>query len=201
MRADLAAFYIKTHDELAVRPNAAGRSVYENIGETAAPRRGAWRSMPGGAAASRARLAYTYHHARPSCRPTGPASPCPAIRRHSRGQSSAGGSGRTRSTPALTWRYAPRLLDHGRDLRAARRSMPMTATAMRPPGYWVDNLRFGFEQDTGHWHLSEYASSITSPTGATWARSSSTRPTRASSSRRPAHRLRDVSRPRTATGR
>ncbi len=26
------------------------------------------------------------------------------------------------------------------------------------PGYWVDNVRFGFEQDSGNWHLSEYAS-------------------------------------------
>ena len=59
VRASVDAFYIKTHDELAVAANAAGRSVYENIDET--QRRGAelgldaWWS--GGFSA---RLAYTY---------------------------------------------------------------------------------------------------------------------------------------------
>ncbi len=59
MRADLAAFYIKTVDELAVLQNLDGRTVSQNIGET--NRRGmelgvdaAW---TGGFSA---RLAYTY---------------------------------------------------------------------------------------------------------------------------------------------
>jgi iron complex outermembrane receptor protein len=62
LRADLAAFVIKTHDELAVEQNSGGRSVYENIGDTA--RRGAELSTEAVLnGALRAHLAYTYLHA------------------------------------------------------------------------------------------------------------------------------------------
>ena len=56
---DLTAFYIDTHDELAVQQNSGGRSVYQNIPET--ERRGAEVGATGllGAGFS-SRLAYTW---------------------------------------------------------------------------------------------------------------------------------------------
>lgn len=62
VRADVAAFYIKTHDELAVEQNAGGRSVYENIGDTA--RRGAELAVDTRVSRTvQSHLAYTYLHA------------------------------------------------------------------------------------------------------------------------------------------
>jgi iron complex outermembrane receptor protein len=59
VRADLAAFYTKTKDELAVLANSSGRTVNQNIGETT--RRGAELGVDalwGGGFS--ARVAYTY---------------------------------------------------------------------------------------------------------------------------------------------
>jgi iron complex outermembrane receptor protein len=153
-RADLAAFYIRTHDELAVLQNAAGRSVEQNIGET--ERKGM--ELGGTARLSEqlsARLAYTYLHAvvvtpyatcfgtpcMPTVVPAGnrlPAVPQNAL------------------YAALTWRY-PRagltttLETFGRgQIYADDRNTEAAA------GYWSENLRLGFEQESTRWRFSEF---------------------------------------------
>jgi iron complex outermembrane receptor protein len=63
LRATLAAFYIKTADELAVQQNQAGRSIFENINET--QRRGAELALDAlWSGGFTGRLAYTYIRAR-----------------------------------------------------------------------------------------------------------------------------------------
>jgi len=156
VRGTLAAFYIKTHDELAVQSNAAGRSVFENIDET--QRRGAelgldawWRGGLTG------RAAYTYLKAEvvspyntcvtvpcnPTIVPAGnrlPAVPANSL------------------YAALTWRYAPAGFSVTAEALSRAQIFVDDRNSDAAPGYWIENLRAGFEQDRGVWHLSEYAS-------------------------------------------
>lgn len=165
-RGTLAAFYIKTTDELAVLQNFSGRSVNQNIGETT--RRGleaeADVTLAGG---FDAQLAYTYIRAAVAqsyftcvgtpCNPlasrTGEAAPnflpvavgnlLPAIARNA-------------LHLGLTWHFAP--LHFSTTLETDGRSKiyadDRNTDAAR--GFWVVNWRAGFEQDTKHWHLSEF---------------------------------------------
>ena len=167
-RANLAAFYIKTIDELAVLQNLGGRSVDQNIGETT--RRGlelaADANWSGGFSA---RLAYTYIKAvvsqsyftcitapcNPLANPSGPPPPnylpvasgnfLPALARNT-------------LYLGVTWRYAP--LGFSSTLEAYGRSKIYVddRNTDAAAGYWVTNLRAGFEQDTRHWRFSEFAS-------------------------------------------
>jgi iron complex outermembrane recepter protein len=154
VRADLAAFYIDTHDELAVLQNFNGRSVEQNIGATA--RHGAELSVDADwAGGFSGRMAYTFiravvGQAYQTCVGT----PClPAT--------VAAGSylpavARNALYVGLTWRYAPlgfstTLEEQGRaGIYADDRN---TAFA---PGYWETNWHAGFDQQTGRWQLSEY---------------------------------------------
>jgi iron complex outermembrane receptor protein len=156
LRATLAAFYIKTHDELAVQSNAAGRSVYENIDET--QRRGAelgldsWWS--GGFSA---RLAYTYIRALV----VSPYSTCITVPCH---PLVIPEGNRLPAVPAnslyagLTWRYAPAGFAVTAEAISRAEIYVDDRNSDAAPGYWAENLRAGFEQDTGNWHVSEYAS-------------------------------------------
>jgi iron complex outermembrane receptor protein len=156
LRGTLAAFYIQTHDELAVQSNSAGRSVFENIDET--QRRGAelgldawWDDGFTG------RLAYTYIKAivvspydtcvtvpcHPSIVPEG--SRLPAVPANS-------------LYAALTWRYAPAGFSITAEAMSRAQIFVDDRNSDAAPGYWIENLRAGFEQDRGAWHLSEYAS-------------------------------------------
>jgi iron complex outermembrane receptor protein len=155
-RGTLAAFYIETHDELAVQSNAAGRSVFENIDKT--KRRGAelgldawWKGGFTG------RIAYTYIRAevvspyetcvtvpcQPTLVPRGnrlPAVPANSL------------------YAALTWRYAPLgFLITGETLSRAQIFVD-DRNSDAAPSYWVENLRAGFERDKGVWHFSVYGS-------------------------------------------
>src|ERR1700677_2958338 len=154
VRADLAAFYIETRDELAVLQNFNGRSVEQNIGETA--RHGAEFALDADAGRGLSgRLAYTFiravvGQAYQTCVGT----PClPAT--------VAAGSylpavARNALYAGLTWRYAPlgfstTLEELGRaGIYADDRN---TAFA---PGYWETNWHAGFDQQSGRWQLSEY---------------------------------------------
>lgn len=156
MRGTLAAFYIQTHDELAVQSNSAGRSVFENIEET--QRRGAelaldawWR---GGFTA---RAAYTYIKAEV----VSPYDTCVTVPCH---PIVVPEGNRLPAVPAnslyaaLTWRYAPaRFAITGETLSRAQIFVD-DRNSDAAAGYWVENLRAGFEQDRGAWHFSEYAS-------------------------------------------
>ena len=156
IRANVAAFYIKTHDELAVQSNAAGRSVFENIAET--QRHGAelgldvWWS-----AGFTGRLAYTYIHAAV----TSPYSTCLTVPCH---PIVIPEGNRLPAVPAnslyagLTWRYAPAGFAITAEALSRAEIYVDDRNSDAAPGYWIENVRFGFEQDAGHWHFTEYAS-------------------------------------------
>ena len=167
VRVNLAAFYIKTTDELAVLQNSGGRTVNQNISETT--RRGlelgldaAWTD------GFSARVAYTYIKAvvaqpyfscvaapcNPLSNPTGPPPAnylpvaagnfLPAVARNS-------------LYVGVTWNYAP--LGFSTTLEALSRSKIYAddRNSDAAAGYWVANWRAGFQQDTRHWHFSEFA--------------------------------------------
>ncbi len=167
-RANLAAFYIKTVNELAVLQNLSGRTVDQNIGETT--RRGlelgADANWSGGFSA---RLAYTYIKAvvaqsyftcitapcNPLANPSGPPPPnylpvasgnfLPALARNI-------------LYVGVTWRYAP--LGFSTTLETLTRSKIYVddRNTDAAAGYWVANWRAGFEQETRHWRFSEFGS-------------------------------------------
>jgi iron complex outermembrane receptor protein len=167
VRANLAAFYIKTVDELAVLQNLGGRTVDQNIGET--NRRGLELAVDAKwAGGFTAQLAYTYIKAivaqqyftcvtapcNPLANATGPPPPnylpvnegnfLPAVARNS-------------LYVGVSWNYAP--LGFSTTLETIARSKVYaddrnTDAAAR---YWVANLRAGFKQETTHWSFSEFA--------------------------------------------
>lgn len=166
LHANLAAFFIKTVDELAVLQNSGGRTVDQNIGETT--RRGLEVAFDAKwADGFSSQLAYTYIKAvvaqayftcvaapcNPLSTPNGVLPPnylpvaagkfLPAVARNA-------------LYLGLTWSYAPtgfsttlELLDRS-SIYADDRN---TAAAA---GYWESNLRAGFVQQTAHWRLSEF---------------------------------------------
>ncbi|MDP9090398.1 MAG: TonB-dependent receptor [Pseudomonadota bacterium] len=166
VRATLAAFYIKTTDELAVLQNSSGRTVNQNIGETT--RRGlevaADFKIAGGV---EAQLAYTYIRAVVAqsyftCVRT----PCNPLANHASGAAtnylpvSAGtflpAIARNSLYLGLTWHYAP--LGFSTTLETDGRSKIYAddRSTDAANGFWVVNWRAGFEQQTKHWHLSEF---------------------------------------------
>jgi iron complex outermembrane receptor protein len=167
MHANLAAFYIKTVDELAVLQNSNGRTVDQNIGETT--RRGLelaldakWR---GGFTAQ---LAYTYIKAvvaqqyftcvtapcNPLNNPTGRPPPnyfpvnagnfLPAVARNS-------------LYLGVSWNYAPLGFSTTLETLGRAKIYADDRNTDAAAGYWVANWRAGFEQETPHWHFSEFA--------------------------------------------
>jgi iron complex outermembrane receptor protein len=156
VRGSLAAFYIKTHDELAVEADAAGRSVYENIDET--QRRGAELGLDawwnGGFTV---RLAYSYIRATV----VSPYSTCLNVPCH---PVVIPEGNRLPAVPAnslyagLTWRYNPAGFSITAEAIGRAQIYVDDSNSDAAAGYWTGNLRCGFEQDSGHWHLTEYAS-------------------------------------------
>jgi iron complex outermembrane recepter protein len=167
LRANVAAFYIKTVDELAVLQNSGGRTVSQNIGET--NRRGMELGVdatgPGGFSG---RLAYTYIRAvvgqayatcvAAPCNPLAqPGGPLPANY-----QTVAAGS----HLPAvpmnslyagLTWSYSPLGFSTTLETQGRAQIYADDRNSAAAAGYWVANLRAGFEQQTRHWRFSEFA--------------------------------------------
>jgi iron complex outermembrane recepter protein len=167
VRANLALFYIKTQDELSVLQNSSGRTVDQNIGET--KRRGLELGADANwAAGFSARMAYTYIHAAvvqpyftctgPPCNPlANPSGPPPANFVQVAAGSFLPAVPRNSLYVGVTWDYAPwgfstTLETIGRSaIYADDRN---TAAA---GGYWTENVRAGFRQETRHWQFSEYA--------------------------------------------
>jgi iron complex outermembrane receptor protein len=167
LRANLAGFYIKTEDELAVLANSNGRTVNQNIGETT--RRGAELGLDSGwAGGFSARLAYTYIRAvvaqpyyacvgapcRPPATITGklPANYVlvaagnylPAVPMNS-------------LYAGVTWKYSPWGFTTTVEAQSRARIYTDDRNSDSAAGYWVANLRAGFEQNSRHWRFSEYA--------------------------------------------
>jgi iron complex outermembrane receptor protein len=156
LRGTLAAFYIQTHDELAVQSNSAGRSVFENIDAT--QRRGAELGLDAWwSGGFTARLAYTYIKASV----VSPYETCVTVPCH---PSIVPEGNRLPAVPAnslyasLGWRYAPAGFSITAEALSRAQIFVDDRNSDAAPGYWVQNLRAGFEQDRGVWHLSEYAS-------------------------------------------
>jgi iron complex outermembrane recepter protein len=167
VRATLAAFYIKTVDELAVLQNLGGRTVDQNIGET--NRRGLELAVDANwAAGFTAQLAYTYIKAivaqqyftcvtapcNPLANPTGPPPPnylpvnegnfLPAVARNS-------------LYVGVSWNYAPLGFSTTVETIARAKIYADDRNTDAAASYWVANLRAGFKQETTHWSFSEFA--------------------------------------------
>jgi iron complex outermembrane recepter protein len=175
VRADLAAFYIKTVDELAVLQNSSGRTVDQNIGETT--RRGLELALDGNwAGGFSARVAYTYIRAvvaqsyytcvAAPCNPlpalgggapVNPADPLPATYRYVAAGRYLPAVPMNSLYTGLTWSYAPLGFSATMEVESRARIYADDANSSAAPSYWLSNLRAGFEQDSKRWHLSEYA--------------------------------------------
>jgi iron complex outermembrane recepter protein len=161
--ANLAAFYIKTVDELAVLQNLSGRTVDQNIGETT--RRGLELALDAKwAGGFSAQLAYTYIKAivaqryftcvTAPCNPlTGSPPPnylpvnegnfLPAVARNS-------------LYFGVSWNYAPLGFSTTLETLGRAKIYADDRNINGAAGYWVANLRAGFEQETRHWRFSEF---------------------------------------------
>lgn len=166
LRANVTLFYTKTVDELSVLQNLGGRAVEQNIGET--KRRG----LEIGADANwaegfSARMAYTYIHATvvqpyftctgPPCNPlANPAGPPPANFVQVAAGNFLPAVPRNSLYLGLTWDYAP--MGFSTTLETVGRSSIYAddRNMAAAHGYWVNNIRAGFSQETRHWRFSEY---------------------------------------------
>jgi iron complex outermembrane recepter protein len=169
VHANLAAFYIKTVNELAVLQNSSGRTVDQNIGETA--RHGLELAVDadwvGGFSG---RLAYTYIRAvvgqsyytciAAPCNPlpslANPATPLPANYRF------VGAGAYIPAVPmndlygGVTWSYAPLGFSTTMELESRSRIYADDRNSAAAPSYWLANFRAGFQQEFKHWRLQEY---------------------------------------------
>ena len=167
VRADLAAFYIKSVNELAVLQNSGGRTVSQNIGET--NRRGlelgADADWTGGFSA---RLAYTYIRAvvgqayatciAAPCNPLAhPGGPLPANYKTVAAGSYLPAVPMNSLYAGLTWRYAPLGISATLETLGRTRIYVDDRNSDAAAGYWSSNLRIGSEQETRHWRVSEFA--------------------------------------------
>jgi iron complex outermembrane recepter protein len=153
LRATLAAFYIRTHNELPCnRMPRAARCLRILTGPSAAALGvDAW--WNGG---STGRVAYTYIKATV----VSPYDTCITVPCHPIGVPEGN---RLPAVPAnslyaaLTWRYAPAGFSITAQTLSRAQIFVDDRNSHAAPGYWVENVRAGFEQDKGVWHLSEYA--------------------------------------------
>jgi iron complex outermembrane recepter protein len=167
VQANLAAFYIKTEDELAVLQNSGGRTVDQNIGET--NRRGMELGVDANwAGGFSGRLAYTYIRAvvgqayatcvAAPCNPlANPAGPLPANYKTVAAGSYLPAVPKNALYAGITWSYAPLGFSTTLETQGRARIFADDRNSAAASGYWVANLRAGFAQETRHWRLSEYA--------------------------------------------
>jgi len=167
LRADLAAFYIQTKDELAVLQNSGGRTVDQNIGET--NRRGMELAVDadwkGGFSA---RMAYTYIRAvvgqayasciAAPCNPlANPAGPLPANYKTVAAGDHLPAVPMNSVYAGLTWSYAPLAFSTTLETQGRSKIYVDDRNSDAAAGFWVANVRAGFEQETRRWRFSEYA--------------------------------------------
>jgi iron complex outermembrane receptor protein len=167
LRANLAAFYIKTVDELAVLQNSGGRTVSQNIGET--NRRGMELAVDGNwHGGFSGRLAYTYIRAvvgqayatciAAPCNPVAhPGGPLPANYKTVNAGSYLPAVPMNSLYAGLTWSYAPMGFSTTLETQGRARIYVDDRNSDAAAGFWVANLRAGFEQETRHWQFSEFA--------------------------------------------
>ncbi len=153
VRLDAALFFIRTIDELGVLQSSGGRTVYENIGAT--QREGAelglTADLPGD---FEARLAYSYLKAVVADAYAGCAgTPCAAD------VIPAGnvlpGVPQNVLYAGLTWRYPATGFFATAETLVRSRIYADDRNTGYAGGYWTENLRAGFEQNSTGWHTSE----------------------------------------------
>jgi iron complex outermembrane recepter protein len=167
VRADLAAFYIKTENELAVLQNSGGRTVSQNIGET--NRRGMELAVDANwAGGFSGRLAYTYIRAvvgqayatciAAPCNPlANPGGPLPANYKTVAAGSYLPAVPMNSLYVGVTWSYAPLGFSTTLETQARAQIYADDRNSQAAGGFWVTNLRAGFQQETRHWRFSEFA--------------------------------------------
>ena len=152
--ATVAAFYVRTVDELAVASSSAGRSVYQNIGET--HRKGIEVSfdakLPAGLSS---RLAYTYLQALTSTPyTTCAATPCLPVTIPS--------GNRLPAVPAnafyggVTWQATRPDLSGTLEAIGRAQIYADDRNSDAAPGYWIFNAHATWRQQTGRWRVSEF---------------------------------------------
>lgn len=164
VRADLAGFYIKTTDELAVLQNLAGRTVNQNIQETT--RRGMELAMDANMGAGfTGRLAYTYIRAvvgegyyECTAAPCNPLAhgPVPAAYHYVAAGSYLPAVPMNLLYAGLTWSYAPWGYTATLEGIGRARIYADDRNSDAASGYWAANVRTGFQQESAHWRFSEY---------------------------------------------
>ena len=167
VRADLAAFYIKTEDELAVLQNSGGRTVSQNIGET--NRHGMELAVDADwARGFTGRLAYTYIRAvvgqayatcvAAPCNPRAtPGGPLPANYKTVAAGSYLPAVPMNSLYLGVTWTYSPWGFSTTLETLARAQIYADDRNSQAAGGFWVTNLRAGFQQETRHWRFSEFA--------------------------------------------
>jgi iron complex outermembrane receptor protein len=167
LRANLAAFYIKTVDELAVLQNSGGRTVSQNIDET--NRRGMELAVDANwTGGFSGRLAYTYIRAvvgqgyatciAAPCNPLAhPGGPLPANYKTVSAGSYLPAVPMNALYAGFTWSYAPMGFSTTLETQGRARIYVDDRNSDAAAGFWVANLRAGFEQETRHWRFSEFA--------------------------------------------
>ncbi len=167
VRANLAAFYIKTVDELAVLQNSGGRTVAQNIGET--NRRGLELGIDATwAGGFSGRLAYTYLRAvvgqayatciAAPCNPlANPGGPLPSNYKPVNAGDHLPAVPMNSLYVGLTWSYAPMGFSTTLETLGRAQIYADDRNSAAAAGYWVANVRAGFEQETRHWRFSEFA--------------------------------------------
>ena len=167
VRADLAAFYIKTEDELAILQNSGGRTVSQNIGET--NRRGLELAVDADwAGGFTGRLAYTYIRAvvgqayatciAAPCNPlANPGGPLPANYKTVAAGSYLPAVPMNSLYLGVTWTYSPWGFSTTLETLARAQIYADDRNSQAAGGFWVTNLRAGFQQETRHWRFSEFA--------------------------------------------
>jgi len=167
VRANLAVFYIKTVDELAVLQNSGGRTVNQNIGETT--RRGLELETDAKwAGGFSARFAYTYIRAvvaqpyftcvAAPCNPlTNPTGPPPANYLPVAAGNFLPAVAQNTVYLGLTWSYSPLSFSTTLETQGRGKIYADDRNTDAAAGYWVANWRAGFEQQSKHWRFSEFA--------------------------------------------
>jgi iron complex outermembrane recepter protein len=166
VRADLAFFYIQTEDELAVLQNFNGRTVDQNIGET--NRRGLELAVDSTwAGGFSGRLAYTYIRAvvgqayaeciAAPCNPlANPGGPLPANYKTVAAGDYLPAVPMNSVYAGITWSYVPLAFSATLEAQGRAKIYADDRNSDAAAGFWVANLRAGFEQETRRWRFSEY---------------------------------------------
>jgi iron complex outermembrane receptor protein len=154
VRVNLAAFYVKTENELAVLANSGGRSVFQNIAQTT--RRGFELGLDSKLNRGfSARVAYTHIRAvTANSYATCAGLPCSPV--------TVDAGNHLPAVPmnslfaSVSWAYAPLGLTATLETQGRSKIYVDDRNTDSASGFWVENFRIGVEQLTPRWKFSEF---------------------------------------------